>query len=182
MGSILSAVNTGYFLMNIYLSDMNFWRQFNTSVPDRNIKRAFWDFERFFKTGVVQNLFSCAESSFRVYVRAIDPSACSNGTTEFKNIYTWLLNKTNLQENVALLDLLRNVRNTIHNNGTFLPSNGQSQTVLYKECSYVFNSGEAISFMTIELILLLIVDLIELIENIVISKPLVSIANIKELN
>ncbi len=182
MGSILSAVNTGYFLMNIYLSDINWWRQFNASVPDRNIKRAFWDFERFFKIGVIQDLFSCVESSFQIYVRTIDPSACSNGTTEFKNIYTWLLNKTNLQGSIPLLDLWRNVRNTMHNNGTFLPSNGKNQTVIYKECSYVFNNGEAISFMTTELILLLIADLLKLVENIVISTPIVSIHDIEELN
>jgi hypothetical protein len=40
--------------------------------------------------GCVQMQVSVIESSFRLYVRAIDSTACRNGHGEFEPLYRWL--------------------------------------------------------------------------------------------
>jgi len=73
--------------------------------------------------------FSVIESSLRIFVKKLDPTACSNGTAEVQSIYNWLLKKLDLQKYETLLELFRLIRNCMHNNGVFTPKNGQGVTI-----------------------------------------------------
>lgn len=81
------------------------------------------EFSQFTKTALLQLAFGTVESACRVFLRAVDAGACEGGTREFKSIYECLL-RTKLQlaeadDRVALLDVLRELRNTIHNHGVY---------------------------------------------------------------
>jgi len=68
-------------------------------------------------------LFILVENKFRIFLRAIDPVACNGGTEAFESIYACLLRSklSNLPpEAFELLELIRLVRNTIHNDGVYL--------------------------------------------------------------
>ncbi|MBT3224483.1 MAG: hypothetical protein HN348_35900 [Proteobacteria bacterium] len=100
----------------------------------------------FIKFGFFQGVFASLESTLRLILRAIDPDACAGGTAAFKNIYECLL-KSNLsggfQDDVDLLDVLRNVRNTIHNNGVYLHKSGNNASVTYMGTTYIFEYGKS---------------------------------------
>ena len=86
------------------------------------------------------------EDTLRKVGRAIDSNANSGGTAPFKNIYTWLFARTDQRGFEGLLDLLRSVRNTIHNNGVFLHKDETNLEVKYQEVEYYFEHGKQIDF------------------------------------
>lgn len=117
-------------------------------------------------------LFSVIESSLRIFVKKLDPTACSNGTSEVQSIYNWLLKQLGLQKYETLLELFRLIRNCMHNNGIFTPKNGQDVPITYKEQDFKFKKGEQILFVTFDFLILLSYDLREMLEDIIKSPKL----------
>jgi len=128
------------------------------------------EFQNFAKLGLVQFSFSSIESTFRILLRAIDPGACRGGTDSFKSIYECLL-RSNLSsapvDAVELLDLLRHVRNTIHNNGVYFHRDGKNAQVTYKEMTYHFRHGQRVDFVHWDLLLTLTDDVRQLLVQVV---------------
>ena len=103
----------------------------------------------------LNNFFASVESSFRYYCREVSPGKCNNAAGNFKNIYEHLLSKNNfnLPNYIPLLDLWRNMRNTIHNNGKFYPDNQKDCDVPYQGTIYKFEVGKVPQFLTWDLLL-----------------------------
>ena len=97
LNRLLASITLGYFLMETIVQKEEFWRQHQPSLTSESINKAFNDYEMIFRIGLLHNLIYCVESSFRIYVRALDPSACKNVQAEFQIIYDWLLKKLNIQ-------------------------------------------------------------------------------------
>ena len=98
--------------------------------------------EIFFKIAFIHIYFSGIESSFRAFLKKIDPFSCNNSTAEFKSIYEVLLKKLDLKQYIPLLDLFRCIRNTIHNNGVFIPPSNKDECIKYKGKKYDFYVGK----------------------------------------
>jgi hypothetical protein len=87
------------------------------------------EYRRFLVLGLVGFMQCAVESSFRTSLRSVAPGACSDGTDPFRNIYTCLLNQLGLAGKwIPLLDLWRELRNTVHNNGVYLPPQGRGSS------------------------------------------------------
>ncbi|SRR5258706_1165011 len=180
---LLAAINIGYFLSYTYLRQKSWWKEHEAFGVDENGMRvAGDDFEMLLRIGMGVNLVSCVESSFRIFTKALNPSACSNGTAEFKSIYEFIFKQLGLQQLVTLLDLLRNIRNTIHNNGLFFPPKGQNQTVIYNGTVYHFEVGQLTHFVTTEFLIEILPDLLSLTEAVVEASPLKDIDHIREIS
>jgi hypothetical protein len=89
---VLNSTWLGYLLLRNSRRDST-WSTFIQldDIPSKDqrqkeIKGYMKDFETFLMVGCVQFLFSSMESSFRIYVRAIDPIACNNGKSSFASI------------------------------------------------------------------------------------------------
>ena len=184
LNNVLTTINLGYFLMHTYLSKKDWWKaNQKLEVTESSIHNTLNEFEMFYRIGLIQNIVYSIESSFRIFVRALDSTACKGGQAEFKSIYDWLLKKLNLQAtNTELLDLIRNIRNTMHNNGLFFPTNGQNQSVTYKGTTYNFVVGQPNNFVTTELMISLVPELLKLVDTVVQTKPLVDIGHIQEIS
>ncbi len=120
----------------------------------------------FYKLSFVQFLFSATESSLRQLLRAINPTACSNGTSNFKSIYEFLI-RTELglegeQDWIDMLDLFRLIRNTIHNNGVYFHSARADAKVRYQGRIYQFKHGQKINIVWWDLCLAVLSDIISL--------------------
>lgn len=105
--------------------------------------------ENFVKVGFIQVQFAVTESAMRIFLRALDANACSRGTAAFKTIYDCLLKKLSkpIPDAVSLLDLWREVRNVIHNNGVYFNKDGADKTLVYKGKTYEFRYGQAVNFV-----------------------------------
>ncbi len=143
----------------------------------------YGEFLRFIKVGFVQSIFSVAETNLRILLRALDPTACNCGTAQFKSIYDCLIGRLSSKPANALelLDLLRNVRNTIHNNDMYFHRSGKNTQVIYKGKPYDFYHGQPVGFVTWDLLLMLTDDLRQLIVQIVSDNAFSGINIIEDL-
>jgi hypothetical protein len=181
--SVLSSVMLGYALIDKYLSNENWWGTHSTLPIDRQqIERTGNEFEMMLRIALIHNMLYAVESSFRIYVRALDPNACAQGTAEFKNVYEWLLKRTGLQTSSALLDLWRNIRNTLHNNGLFIPTSRKDATVTYKGHIYQFRLGKPNDFVDTAFIVRLLPDMRELLVAVLTSDELTQPKLLEELS
>lgn len=113
--------------------------QFDLFIPENYVKDGY---EMFLKIGFIHLYFSGIESSLRIFLRNIDSNVHKNSRGDFKKIYDTLFERIGLQKYVPLLDLFRHVRNTIHNNGIFMPADGKNQEIKYKGRVYNFYDGK----------------------------------------
>jgi len=127
--------------------------------------------------GFGMSLFTLTESSFRIFLRAVDPAACKGATTAFDSIHKSLLGSKQLNFPAAdrqaaeeLLDFVRLVRNLIHNDGVYFDEDGNDKTVTYRGVQYRFYNGKPVNFIYWDLLLNLADDIRKLLVQ-VISNP-----------
>lgn len=127
-----------------------FWTQLGVAPPqssreaEEQAKSHFLATEKFVRFACHQAFFSVLESSLRLVMRAVDPVACNQSTDAFKNIYTCLLSRLGLAGRASLLDLMRCIRNTIHNNGFYFHRSWQDETVEHNGQTYRFEIGKPV--------------------------------------
>ena len=154
-----------------------FWSEcglvFHADTPEV-VKAARRDIERkleeFIKVGFIQVFFSMVESAIRTYLRALDPTACAGGTAEFQSIYKCLLKKLSapIPDSIELLDLWREVRNVIHNNGIYFNRKGRvDKTIAYKGKTYLLAHGQKIDFVHLNRCFSFAFDVVLLLQTIV---------------
>ena len=145
--NVLSSAGLGMNFIMLDLTDDNWWQsKAPNKIPAEFISHSIHEFDIFLKISFFHLFFSALESSFRIIVRTLDPKACNEGKDNFKRIYTWLLDRLKLQKWANLLDLLRCIRNTIHNNGMYFPHNDKNETIEYNGITYSFIVGSEIGF------------------------------------
>jgi len=125
------------------------------------------EFRTFVTVGFVQFIQAAVESSFRVFLRALFGKA----PISWKSVYGDLLGRVKLDsvENIALLDLLRHLRNTVHNNGVYFDRK-PNRSVDYRGRRFDFNLGQKV-MPDSELLLQIAQDVMELLHAVVRSNP-----------
>ena len=136
--ALLSAVYTQRYLLSPEWWEKAFPRM-RFEASDR--QNAVDSYGSMMKLSLVHLGFAAIESSFRLYLRALDAAACLGATAEFESIYVCLLKRLGLREWENLLRLWRLLRNTVHNNGIYLPPSGKDAEVTFRGVTYVFRSG-----------------------------------------
>lgn len=137
------------------------------------------EFANFTKVGFMHALFSSLESSLRLFLRALDPAACNGGMAEFKSIYDCLFRSKLAaapMDGTQLLDPLRLVRNTIHNNGVYFNRRGGNVTSNWQGGTYEFKQGAPVDFVTWEFLIQVSDSLMTLLREIVNDANLRNIA------
>lgn len=122
-------------------------------------------YARFVQTACLGAVMGGTEVFFRSVIRALAPDACNRGAGEFKGVYDAVLARVRLRRWIALLDLLRVVRNTIHNHGVYLYKHPRDHAIVYKGRRYPFALGRRVEFITWDLLLEWVADLARLLEE-----------------
>ncbi len=180
--NVLNSALLGSSFINQCLLNNTWWEKTakeSISIADRKIYAN--EYDMFLKLGLLQFIFSSVESSFRLLLKTLDPNACSKGTADFKNIYDHLFNKLKLSKKYdfpVLLDLLRLIRNSLHNNGVYFHKSNKNYKLSYKGEEYSFVIGNAIDFGTWDLLLELIQDIEVLVNKIMSNTTVTSIDEI----
>jgi hypothetical protein len=169
--NVLNSVQLAFTFLSKHLLHKPWWEAVaRTPIPDSDKQVYANEFANFTKVGFVHALFSTVESSLRLFLRALDPAACNGGTAEFKSIYECLFNSKLAKVptgGVQLLDLLRLVRNTIHNNGDYFSPQGVSVTLNWQGKTFEFTQGVAVDFVTWDFLILVSDSLRTLLREIV---------------
>src|SRR5918995_119122 len=142
--SIEALTNLEIGLMNIFniTQDPEWIKKYPFNLRNDDHNNVRYSHEMFFKIAFIHIYFSVSESSFRAFLKSIDPSACNNSTAEFESIYVVLLKRLALKQYIPFLDVLRCIRNTIHNNGTFFPIANKDKHIVYSGRKYDFCVGK----------------------------------------
>lgn len=126
------------------------------------------------KYSLGMSMFTLIENYFRIALRSLDPVVCNNSTGPFENIYTCLLGSSqlNLPQNdkaaaLAMLNFIRLIRNLIHNDGVYYSKDGQDTFETYKGVRYDFYNGKPVGFVTWNLLLDLIQDVLQLLKRVI---------------
>ncbi len=93
---------------------------------------------------LLHEVSSITESALRDIVRSAHGRFGRATRRSFTSICARILKETNLEEFAPLFRIVRNVRNTVHNNGVFLPDDGQDDSVQYKGVTFGFTHGLAV--------------------------------------
>ena len=183
---VLNSTSLGLIYIRRHLILPDWWSQFRASdgaPPSLTEAQEYVNgFDAFIKIGFIQSVFSAIESSFRSIVRVMDPSACSGGNAEFKSVYSFMLGRLKLQKWISLLDLLRCIRNTIHNNGIYFHRSGKDELVIYNGTSYNFVIGAQVGFLYWEFLIELMADVEKMLLEVATNPALDSIPNIEDLS
>jgi hypothetical protein len=181
----IDSVSIGLLFRKYDMVEIKWWKKIphnepKLNIPDeRNRVKMRKVFSEFLVIGFFHSFFSAIESSFRIYVRDLDPNACNKGTANFESIYNYLFKKLKLQQKqdyIELLGLLRHIRNTIHNNGVYFHTDGKNRTVTYKGKQYLFEIGKPVKFRgrVLNFLLNLMPDTLNMIEDVIYSQDIIS--------
>jgi hypothetical protein len=158
-----------------YLIDPKWWADNSSGYSGEDINRMNRSFTDMQKFGFIQAGFSTMESTLRELLRSVDPIACNRSTDAFKNVYECLI-RTKLTDidktSCDLLDLMKCIRNTNHNNGVYF-SKRNNESISYAGTKYDFVHGKKVDFITWDLICNLHEDARNLLKKIV-DHPLIS--------
>ncbi len=143
------------------------------------------EYEKSLKYGFGMSLFTLIESSFRIFLRSIDPKACNGATAAFDSIYKSLLGPKQLsfsvndrKESEQLLDFMRLIRNLIHNDGVYFDKVGNDSIVMYRDVEYSFFHGKPVDFVYWNLLLTLADDLQRLLTQVISQEKISSPAQV----
>ena len=174
--NVIESTSLAMNFIYIYLTDDNWWQSKSKErISNEMIDRRIRNFDMFTKIGFFQLLFSSIESSFRLIAKALDPTACNNGTSEFKSIYSWLLKRLKLQKWEPLLDLMRCIRNTTHNNGVYFHQSGKDEIIEYNQAKYIFVIGAPIKFTTWDFFFDIVADVEKMLTEVINTSEISSI-------
>ena len=168
---VLSTSQLGYIYIRDQLTDITWWKE--KTIEHNMINEHVREFEIYLRYGFSNMLFTVTEETLRSVVRSVDSTACNGGTSSFESIYTYLLKLTKKQQYLDLFNFHRLIRNTIHTNGVFRPTNHRDKSITFMGKQYNFVCGEKIDFQSYELLLNLVsqykVALVDIFEADIIS-------------
>ncbi|MBI5793996.1 hypothetical protein HZA87_02830 [Candidatus Uhrbacteria bacterium] len=176
------------------------------SVMEKQFDNCF----KFVAQQCFQSMFHLMESSFRVFIKHLHPNGIILATGKFQPIYSALFKRLNIkdrQERIKLMEFMSAIRNTMHNNWYYMPpsSKPKERALIfkigpfslfwnksklieqaemkefdYKGKSYKLIPNESINFITWKMIMAFAKDLLEIFDEIVSHKDVISIPEIIE--
>lgn len=175
----LNSVKLSVIFIETCLQDDSWWRENFSTITAHDRNNNTHNFVLSAKHSFGMSLFILAENTLRIFLRAIDPVACNGGTEAFESVYTCLLRSKLASappEAFELLELVRLVRNTIHNDGVYRHKKDLDNVVMYKGATYSFHHGKPIDFVTWDFLLGLADDIRNLLVQIVSDKVVAEIS------
>jgi hypothetical protein len=161
--NVLRSAEMSLVVLDVHMSSVDWWRALKGPRP--NIKDVAFDqtaFSQISKDALLVFGLGSIENGLRCILRALDPTAASNATKEFKSVYDCLFrSKLGLPPEFGdPFDFARLLRNTIHNEGVHFPPSPRTQVVRWRGDEYAFVAGVAVEFATWANIINLVDDLV----------------------
>lgn len=179
--AIVSSTLLSWIHLEENVAEPAWWERTFGTVPPAG-QDEVTDYETLVTASFVVYSLSLFEAGLRRLVRAIDSTACGSGAAPFKTIYDWLFAQLHRSdwsysrgEKTQFLDLYREVRNTLHNNGIFYRADGRNVTVTWRGTQYEFVHGQAPAFLSWELDIALVRELVHLNDEIVRSETIAAL-------
>lgn len=152
----------GLYIMRVHLSYPEWWEGYANGAPPKLCEDGRSEFDRHLKGKLLIDMAGNLEHSFRRILKQLDPQTRA---ADLSAIYASLLRQNNpyLQspppDSLPTLELLRLIRNTIHNSWVHYPESGQNREVSFKGVTYSFTVGKKLDFISWDLLTVLAEDI-----------------------
>ncbi len=182
--SVLHACLLGMIFVGQHLTDREWWeRSMGTAPDDDHIEAYVSRYTEFTKIGLIQATFSSIESSIRLVLRNLSPDVYKRLRVDFRHICYYLIDefmRDERQHYRAVTDIMRLIRNTVHNNGVFSPKSGRDVRIWYRDQIYAFEAEKVVNFADWELLLQIIADFSEFISRVMTQPVITELAHIED--
>lgn len=182
--SVLHASLLSMLFVGQHLTDREWWAGTMGTTPDDDHIEAYVNrYTEFSKIGLIQATFSSIESSIRLVLRRFSPDTYKRLRVDFRHICYFLIDEFMREERQhyrAVTDIMRLIRNTVHNNGVFSPKSGRDVRIWYRDELYVFQAEQVVNFAEWELLLQIIVDFGEFIRRVMTQPEIIALAHIED--
>jgi len=183
LASILFFPVVSLYVMRMHMHDPDWWEQYapGSGVDMANHGRDAFD--RGVKGRLIVELLGNLEHSFRLILNQLDPT---NTDWKFQKICQSLLRPSHPRldkipaEWEPTLQLLRLMRNTVHNSWTHCPENGKNATVIFKGKSYEFIVEKPLDFVSWDLLGDITRSVLQIVVEVVRDKNVVSLPTIRD--
>ena len=181
-GNTLTNIHLGMLLTKTCLNNSTWWSAVFPNALDPILRvRLSQEYDMFLKMGLTHFLFSAVESSYRLFLKALDDQACSGTTAAFESIYVCLLTRLGLRGKwLSFMEFWRLIRNSIHNNGIYLPSSGNDKEVDFEGTTHSFRVGQPVDCATWGNLLRIAERTPDMLMDLVASDQLSAIPNIED--
>lgn len=145
---VLQNNQLGYIFIRDQLSNQNWWIHQVGQVKPMAITQAIREQALMLKFFNVHAIAMATESTFRAIVRAEPNIFGVTPMTGIEKLTNDLLTATSLEKYKNFFNILRLVKNTIHNNGVFYIYGGKNVHLSYNGRSFDFEIGKELSWLT----------------------------------
>ncbi len=164
-----------------YMLHPTWWKHhFKVDVPPRicmNYAERHADYTKF---AFVMVFFAGIDAGLRQITRAVHPGKFANATIPIGMIYKEVFKSFGLEQYVAPLDVLREIRNLAHNNGVYVNKDARDCEVTYRGSTYTFVHMDVVDFASWELVLDIVEDVLGMSVEFVTHPDIAAIDSIKD--
>ena len=184
LSTILFMPVLGLYIMRVHLSYPAWWQQYAEGSPPKLCEDGRTEFDRHLKGKLILDLVGNLEHSFRLILMQLDPQTQAD---DFSTISASLLRQNNpyLQSpppnSLATLDLLRLIRNTVHNSWVHFPESGKCRAIPFKGVTYNFIVGKKLDFISWDLVTGMVEDVLRIALAVVRDPNVIAFPAIPEL-
>lgn len=160
------------------LMQTHFWEnEFGNQLQNAQITSINNEQSKFYRYGLFLFLVSNIENCFR----SIEPLLYKDDVIythkPFKKVCDRILMKlyedeSDLNEQIKLFNILRAMRNTVHNNAYYMPHNNESISFTLDEKEFVFKAGEIVDYFGYKHLCFLLEKLYHVIHDITTSEEI----------
>jgi len=120
----------------------------NNTITSENKKLLRSEFDNLLRGALINDVYSIFESTIRILAHKFSSEMFPDPTIMFSKIYPKFLKKLELEKFIPLLDIWSNIRNSIHNDGMFIPPKSKAKDVdiPYDGETYMFRVGKPIIY------------------------------------
>lgn len=118
----------------------------NDTITPENKKLLCDDFDNFLRGALINDVYSIFESTIRILAHKFSSEMFPDPTISFSKIYPKFLKKLELDGFIPLLQIWSNIRNSIHNDGMFVPPKSKAidEDIMYDGDTYMFRVGKPV--------------------------------------
>lgn len=186
MRNTLNALSLAAFHLEEDLLRPAWWNEHGLQASPEAIEVEASSYERMLYSVALLLPLSYFENGLRRVGRAIDAEAHRGGTDAFRTIYGAFYEGLRADgwswsagDPVQFLDVMRTLRNTIHNNGSYWDPRRAEDTLVWRGIEYRFRRGEPLEIDVWPMLSAHIRDLLDLTEQTMTSPRVVRLAAVR---
>ncbi len=164
-----------------YMVHPEWWKHhFKVDVPPRTCITYAERHADYTKFAFVMVFFAGIDGGIRQIARATYTGKFANATIPIGMIYKDVFKRLRLEQYVAPLDILRELRNLAHNNGVYVSKDASDCEITYKGSTYTFVHMELVDFASWELVLEAVEDVLRMSVELVTHPDVAAICSIED--